>query len=349
MINAEQLKDYFPFNKINPDFYSLLLTQFHPFEARKGDVISENGQALNQTLYLTRGVVYVTTESGRENTLKSKSLSAKYPIIDAQKSTGARIQAASKEVTGFAINARLLEHFQVWNRCHSEAPLDSPLRNHKDYQWVLGLLNSRTVQMIPQGNVAELFSVLERVEVRQDDELMSEGEAGDFCYIIVEGEAGVFKCQSEGEQQVATLSNGDLFGESALVSNEPRDASVRMLSHGILMRLPGEVFRKLLKAHVVRWITAEKALQKIADGATLIDVREAEEYQQLGINGSLNIPLPELRQRSRQLNPDAPIITGSNMGSRCAAAAYTLANMGFDVYALQGGISGLMRHLERAL
>ncbi|GAA4811291.1 hypothetical protein GCM10011365_18460 [Marinicella pacifica] len=347
MISAEQLKDYFPFNKINPDFYSLLLSHCETFEARKDDTLTKPGQPLNQTLYLTRGVVYITTESGREKTLKSKSLSAKYPIIDAQKSAGARIVAASKEITGFAINARLLEHFQVWDRCHNDAALDSPLRNHKDYQWVTGLLNSRTVQMIPQGNVAELFSVLERTEVRQGDELMSEGEAGDYCYIIAEGEAGVFKCRSEGEQQVATLSNGDLFGESALVANEPRDASVRMLSDGVLMRLSGEAFRKLLKAHVVRWITAERALQKIADGATLIDVREPDEHQQLGIKGSLNIPLPELRQRSKQLNPETVLITGSNMGSRCAAAAYTLAQTGFDVYALQGGISGLVRHLER--
>jgi len=347
MINAEQLKDYFPFNKINPDFYPLLLSQFHYFEANKNAFISEPGEPLKQTLYLTRGVVYIKTESGREKTLKSKSLSAKYPIIDVQKSLGASIQVASKEISGFGINAKLLEHFQVWDRCHAEAPLDSPLRNHKDYQWVVGLLNSRTVQMIPQGNVAELFSVLERIEVRQGDELMSEGEVGDFCYIIVEGQAGVFKCQAEGEKQVATLKNGGLFGESALVSQEPRDATVRMLSHGTLMRLPGEAFRKLLKAHVVRWITAEKALQKIADGATLIDVRENEEHQQLGIKGSLNLPLPELRQRSRQLNPDAPIITASNMGSRCAAAAYTLTSMDFDVYALQGGISGLLRHIER--
>ena len=347
MINAEQLKDYFPFNKINPEFYPLLLSQCQSFKARKDSYISEPGQALKQTLYLTSGVVYINTESGREKTLKSKSLSAKYPIIDAQKSTGASIQVASKEIAGFGVNARLLEHFLVWNRCHAEAPLDSPLRNHQDYQWVLGLLNSRTVQMIPQGNVAELFSVLERIEVRLGDELMSEGEVGDYCYIIVNGEVGVFRCQAEGEQQVATLNNGDLFGESALVSQEPRDASVRMLSHGTLMRLPGETFRKLLKAHVVRWITAEKALQKIADGATLIDVRENEEHQQLGIKGSLNLPLSELRQRSRQLNPGAPIITASNMGSRCAAAAYTLTSMDFDVYALQGGISGLLRHIER--
>lgn len=348
MINAEQLQDYFPFNTINPNFYPLLLSAGHRLTAQKDDFISQPGQSLKDTLYLTRGVVHITTESGREKILKSKNLSAKYPIIDAHKSQQATIRAASKEVTCFAIDAKLLEQFQVWNRCHEQAGLDSPLRNHRHYQWVLGLLSSRTVQMIPQGNVSELFAVLERIEVRQGDELMSEGEAGDYCYIIADGEAAVFKCQSEGEEQVAKLDNGDLFGETALVSNEPRNASVRMLSDGTLMRLSGEAFRKLLKAHVVRWITAEHALQKIGGGATLLDVRENDEHQQMGIKGSINIPLTELRERSRQLNPNAPIITASNMGSRCAVAAYTLTSMDFDVYALQGGISGLLRHIERA-
>lgn len=347
MITAEQLKDYFPFNNINPDFYALLLSAGRGFEAQKDEFISKPGRPLNYSLYLTQGVVKIITESGREKTLKSKSLSAKYPIIDAHKSHNASIQVASKKVKGFGFKAKLLEQFQVWNRCHEQAPLDSPLRNHDNYQWVLGLLKSRTVQMIPQGNVTELFAILERLEVRKGDELMIEGEAGDYCYIIAEGKAGVFKCQAEGETLAAELSRGDLFGESALVSNEPRNASVRMLSHGTLMRLSGEAFRKLLKAHVVRWITAEKALQKIAEGATLLDVREKDEHRQLSIEGSLNIPLPELRERSRQLNPDSAIISGSNMGSRCAAAAYTLTNMGFDVYALQGGISGLLRHIER--
>ncbi|MCX7545229.1 cyclic nucleotide-binding domain-containing protein [Marinicella gelatinilytica] len=348
MISAEQLQNYFPFNTINPDFYPLLLSQCQSFEAPKDTMLSKHGQPLKQSLFLTQGVVQVTTESGREKVLKSKSLSAKYPIIDAHKSQDATIRATSQSVSGFGIDAKLLEQFQVWNRCHTEAPLDSPLRNHQSYQWVLGLLNSRTVKMIPQGNVSELFAVLERIEVRQGDELMSEGEAGDFCYIVADGKAGVFKCQADGEIQAATLKSGDLFGESALVSNEPRDAGVRMMSDGVLMRLSGEAFRKLLKAHVVRWITAEKALQKIANGATLLDVRENDEHQQMGIKGSLNIPLPELRERSRQINPNAPIITASNMGSRCAAAAYTLTTMDFDVYALQGGISGLLRHIERA-
>lgn len=348
MISAEQLQNYFPFNTINPDFYPLLLSQCQSFEAPKDTMLSKHGQPLKQSLFLTQGVVQVTTESGREKVLKSKSLSAKYPIIDAHKSQDATIRATSQSVSGFGIDAKLLEQFQVWNRCHTEAPLDSPLRNHQSYQWVLGLLNSRTVKMIPQGNVSELFAVLERIEVRQGDELMSEGEAGDFCYIVADGKAGVFKCQADGEIQAATLKSGDLFGESALVSNEPRDAGVRMMSNGVLMRLSGEAFRKLLKAHVVRWITAEKALQKIANGATLLDVRENDEHQQMGIKGSLNIPLPELRERSRQINPNAPIITASNMGSRCAAAAYTLTTMDFDVYALQGGISGLLRHIERA-
>lgn len=347
MITTDELSQYFPFNKLNAEFYPLLLTACTFFSRQKGDILSRINEAATDTLYLTKGEVHILTQSGREKNIKAKNISAKYPLADAQNSQNLAIEVSSTKAEGFTIDSKLLAHFQVWNRCHEQAALDSPLRNHSDYHWVLGLLTSRTVQMLPQGNVDELFAVLERLEVNKGDTLMTEGEAGDYGYIIATGQAGVFKCQAEGEQQVAELQRGDLFGESALVAHEPRSASVHMLTSGVLMRLAGEQFRKLLKSHVVRWITAEHAIKQIADGATLLDVREAPENKQLSIEGSLHMPLAELRRRSNQLNPEHPVITCSNMGSRCAAAAFTLATMGFDVYALQGGISGLARYIDR--
>jgi len=347
MITTEQLSQYFPFNNLDEKFYPLLLTACTFFSHPKGDVLSRINQTATDTLYLTKGEVHILTQSGREKNIKAKNISAKYPLADSQNSQNLTIEVSSAKAEGFTIDSKLLAHFQVWNRCYQQAALDSPLRNHSDYHWVLGLLTSRTVQMLPQGNVDELFAVLERLEVAPGDTLMTEGEVGDYGYIIASGAAGVFKCQAEGEQQIAELNRGDLFGESALVADEPRSASVRMLSSGVLMRLAGEQFRKLLKSHVVRWITAEHALTKIAGGATLLDVREADEYKQFSIEGSLHLPLVNLRRRSNQLNPEHPVITCSNMGSRCAAAAFTLATMGFDVYALQGGISGLARYMER--
>lgn len=346
MIEAKDLKEYYPFNKIDVKFYPLLLNEFEFFEKQQGDKLYEINRRAENTKYLTKGVVQITTDKGREKTLKSTSLSAKYPVGDANKSNTMDAVVTSKTMSGFQISSNLVDHLQVWNSVYTSAAHDSPLRGHNSYEWVVGLLKSRSVQMLPQGNIGELFNELETRQVSAGEEVISEGDPGDYCYIIAEGIAEVFQVVSEGEQKVAILDKGTLFGESALVSSEPRNASVRMQSDGLLMKLAGATFSKLLKAHVVRWITAQNALEMLAEGATLIDVREPEEFARQSIQGCFNIPVTKIRKNIHKLNLNSTIITCSNLGSRCASAAFTLATLGYDVYALQGGINGLIRTLQ---
>ncbi len=346
MIKAEDLKEYYPFNKIEMKFYPLLLNECEFFEKMKGDKLYEINRRAENTKYLTNGVVQITTDKGREKTLKSTSLSAKYPVGDANKSNTMDAVVQSKTMSGFQISSNLLDHMQVWNSVYTKVSPDSPLRGHDSYAWVVGWLKCRSVQMLPQGNIEELFNELESVIVNAGEEIVSEGEAGDYCYIIAQGVAEVFQAIAEREQKVAELNDGALFGESALVSTEPRNASVRMKTEGLLMKLSAVKFSRLLKAHVVRWMTAQSALEHLANGATLIDVREPDEYARQSIQGCFNIPVNKIRKNVHKLNLNSTIITCSNLGSRCASAAFTLATLGYDVYALQGGINGLIRSLE---
>ncbi len=346
MIEAEDLKEYYPFNKIEIKFYPLLLNEFEFFQKQQGDKLYAIDRRAENTKYLTHGVVQITTDKGREKTLKSTSLSAKYPVGDANKSNTMDAVVTSKTMKGFQISSNLLDHIQVWNSAYTAATPGSPLLGHDSYAWVVGLLKSRSVQMLPQANIRELFMQLEARPVKAGEEVVAEGEAGDYCYIIAAGEAEVFQAVAEGEQKIAELEAGSLFGESALVSSEPRNASVRMKTDGLLMALAGVTFSKLLKAHVIRWVNPQAALEMLKNGATLVDVREPVEYAHQSIEGCFNIPVNQVRKNIHKLNLDSTIITCSNMGSRCASAAFTLATLGYDVYALQGGISGLVRTLE---
>lgn len=346
MIKAEELQQYFPFNGIKIKFYPLLLKELEFFEKEKGEFLYSINRRAENTKYLTKGVIKVVNDKGREKIIKSTSLSSKYPIGDANKSNTMDAVVASKQATGFQISSTFLDHFKVWCDIHEKAPADSPIRGHSSYAWVVGLLKSQSVQMLPQGNVGELFEELETREVKAGEEVIAEGDPGDFCYIIAEGDAEVFQCVAEGEQKVANLQKGDLFGEAALVSSEPRNASVRMKTNGLLMKLARQKFTRLVKAHVVRWITAQTAIDKITNGAILLDVREVEEFEHQGIQGSLNIPVNQLRKQISRLDLSKEIITCSNLASRCSSAAFTLTTLGYDVYALQGGIGGLIKTLN---
>jgi len=73
--------------------------------------------------------------------------------------------------------------------------------------------------------------------------VLREGEeAADCCFVLAAGTARVIR-QS---QVLAELSPGDLFGEDALITREPRCASVRMASAGQVMVLAAADFRAFL-------------------------------------------------------------------------------------------------------
>ncbi len=346
MISSDQLKEYYPFNNFEDKFFPLLINEVKAYTLHKGAKLYSANKKSKFTKFLLKGEVHIKRADGREKTIKSTSLQSKYPLGDGNKRNrfDAVVNSAQAEV--FRINSTLLDHFRVWNNLYVDSSPDSPLRGHDSYDWVIGLLKSRTVQMLPEGHIDQIFKQLSARPVQQGEEVISEGEAGNYCYIIADGTADVYKCQAEGEAKVASLGKGALFGETALISKEPRNASVRMSSNGLLMCLPGEQFSALLKSHVVRWVTAETTLEKIASGATLLDVREPDEFQNLGIQGVMNIPITRLRENIKHLDKTREIVTCSQLGSRSATAAFLLATKGYDVYALQGGINSLLRALD---
>jgi CRP-like cAMP-binding protein len=50
--------------------------------------------------------------------------------------------------------------------------------------------------------------------------IFREGDVADFMYVILEGEVGI----GRGEEHYRTLGQGELFGELALIDDEPRSA-----------------------------------------------------------------------------------------------------------------------------
>jgi putative ABC transport system ATP-binding protein len=56
--------------------------------------------------------------------------------------------------------------------------------------------------------------------------VIRQGDEGDKFYIISQGTADVLRAEEGGSRKLATLREGDFFGETALLENQPRNASV---------------------------------------------------------------------------------------------------------------------------
>ena len=92
----------------------------------------------------------------------------------------------------------------------------------------------------------------------------------------------------------------------------------------------------------VQLLSVEELETKIKKGAafTLVDVRAQKEYQTEHISGALNIPVPDLRTRYKEINPRTPVAVICNTGHRSSLGASLLKQCGFkDVYNVAGGMT----------
>lgn len=213
-----------------------------------------------------------------------------------------------------------------------------------DPEWMFTVLTLPAFQKLPPANTNAMFGRFVRVEVKAGDVVIRQGEPGDNYYLIREGKAEVSRVEADGQPaMLATLGKGDGFGEEALVSGMPRNATVTMRSDGVLMRMAQTDFNELLRAPMVKWVTPSQVKQMAAEGAGLIDVRLEDEFKTGTLRGALNIPLAQLRGKTEALDAKRKYIVFCQSGQRSASAAFLLEQRGFEVYVLKDGLDGVKR------
>jgi CRP-like cAMP-binding protein len=77
-------------------------------------------------------------------------------------------------------------------------------------------------------------------------QIFAEGEKGDSLYVIKYGTIRVMKHGKQGEEEVARMSNGQHFGEMAIIDNDTRSATVDTLELTELIQISREDLKNLL-------------------------------------------------------------------------------------------------------
>ena len=98
----------------------------------------------------------------------------------------------------------------------------------------------------------------------------------------------------------------------------------------------GNIRSGLLKQF--NWKDLEELQKQRGDGKiTLLDTRTEREYAQGHFQGSVNIPLDELRERLADLDPQKPVYVNCHSGLRSYLACRILTGNGFECYNFSGG------------
>jgi len=87
----------------------------------------------------------------------------------------------------------------------------------------------------------------QRVAYNAGNMLVSQGDAADAAYLIIEGEADVLVNTPTGPLTIATLGPHDIVGEMAILCDVPRTATVRAKTRLVALRIAKEPFLRMLR------------------------------------------------------------------------------------------------------
>lgn len=80
-------------------------------------------------------------------------------------------------------------------------------------------------------------------------------------------------------------------------------------------------------------------LAALGNDITLVDVREVDEFDNVRVEGAINVPLSELQTRVDEVPSDTTVYVMCLSGGRSAKAVAWLEQQGRDVVNVLGGIS----------
>jgi CRP-like cAMP-binding protein len=102
------------------------------------------------------------------------------------------------------------------------------------------------VANLPKQVVERIVAPLQSINVAAGDTVVRQGTPADKFLIVVEGEAEVLDESSPQPVELASLGAGQLFGEVAIMRDQPRMATVRAKTDVKILALERDTFRNLI-------------------------------------------------------------------------------------------------------
>jgi ATP-binding cassette subfamily B protein len=123
---------------------------------------------------------------------------------------------------------------------------------------------------LPEAALARLAQQFAPERVADGRTIVAEGELGDRFYLIARGTVEVTQRDAAGTEQVLNvLTDGEYFGELALLQHGPRMASVRARTPSVLLSLAAQHFERLLAEEA----GVRETIERVAAERSAVGVR----------------------------------------------------------------------------
>jgi len=324
-LRAEQIQRFIPFDELSQDAVEEIRAHFRAYSTGPRQILFKRGSEDDECHFLLSGEIDLTDDKFRVTKIHGDD-DENFLALDSSHAIHRATAITQAPCTLFAIKRQFLELVTTWSELRQSYEMDE-----SESDWLETLLTSELFNRIPPGHIQKLLSRFHERIVSLGEEIIRQDEEGNECYVIKTGKALVTRKSQNQSKTLAALGKGALFGEDALISNMPRNATVTMSSDGVLMTLTKEDFNTLLKTPVLEFISESDLQQLIDEGETgtiLLDVRQEREASVRQIPRAKCIPLGLLRSRMHELSPTFQyVIYGAG---RAEAAAYILTEAGYQ-------------------
>lgn len=348
-ISINSLRTVVPLNALTVDHLNSLMRNHNEEFLCAGQKLCNRNERDGSYIFLLNGTVRAESASGTE-LLHADSPASRFPLAHHQPRLQTLICETDCRIIRFRVDC--LDSMLAWDQASRYIMLDIASQRDldEDADWMLSLLQSNLFYKVPPMNIRQILNRFEPCLVEQGDTIIRQGELGDCCYFIKEGVVGVY--QSTDPKQAPALVNelsaGRCFGEDALVSQNPRNATLVMHSHGVLMRLDKKDFFRLLKAPPLPSVSVQQLLEQPTKWQ-LLDVRTQDEFELSHLQSAQHMPLDLLKLKARLLDREKSYLLYCNTGRRSAAAVQLLQEEGLRCKYLQFGLDqiepGLLQQL----
>jgi CRP-like cAMP-binding protein len=344
MIDKALLQNLIPLNTLTDGNLEVLVEHARTESVAAGTVLFRHGDVDESVYYLLEGEIVLKAADRKERRIIAGSEDARYALarLKPRQSTG----TVATQSTILSFGDEVLDRLLTWDQVGGIEVVE--LDADEDGDWMMQVLRNPIFERLPAANATRMLECLEPVPVRAGQVIIRQGEPGDYYYLVREGNCSVSQKGPDGKVAIVNqLGPGDQFGEEALISNAPRNATIVMKTDALLMRLAKKDFLELLEPPLLNWATARQVKSRLTAGAVLLDVRTPDEFARGAVKTSRNVPLKRIHAALESLDPTGRYVVCCDTGRRSAVAAFLLSQHGFNVTALKDGLVGLQTARNR--
>jgi CRP-like cAMP-binding protein len=252
------------FSDLPPDAFIALFERCPLKRFAPGETVFQQGSLGESFFVICGGAVKVFRTDGEARrdiaTLDEGAFFGEMALLSGAPRT-ASVEAAAEDTQLLEISAPVLTELSV-----KYPPVAKALKKFCRQRLLTNVMNSSALfAPFPKADRRRLVERFRAREVKKGDVLIKQGERSDGMYVVLSGEVHVHV----GPSSVASLKEGDIFGEMSLLTKAPAAATCAAARRTSLLRLPREDFDQIMVSHpqilnLVSELTDERRKQNAA-------------------------------------------------------------------------------------